>query len=542
MVRSTFYGFEASKSALFANQKALDIVGNNLANANTDGYTRQRVETTSTYYSSTNSRIASSTIGSAGAGVTILGVSQIRDAFVDKSYRDENALMNYYSKSSEIETEIQSVFPEATNVTSSAGLVGALETLRANLKTFLSSPTSESEANIVKSSFSSIAQILKKSDTELTTIYNRQLSDLDTTVSRTNELLEQIQHYNSTIAAEKNAVSQVSSEFFSPNELMDKRNLLLDELSQYASISVSTNSDATVNVSFVDASGAETQVVNGKDVTLAPAKLSRDTDAATGEWKLQLATSTRNADGTISTDTKDATFKEGSIKASVEVLTGDGSTLTADGNRIQGIPYYRNKLNTFAQTLADLINNSIPSTTDDNGTIEKDASGNTVYKTLLTNGTDDANNTTGITAANISVSSTWSKNPGYFIFSKAANASDYALKLYDTLGSKSNTFKTNMGSATDVDTFTGSFSEYVTDTAARASTDVSFNNSRYAATKAVANDFLATRDSNSGVQRDEETANMLEFQKAYQASARMMSVMDDILDVLINQIGAKIAQ
>ena len=49
MVRSTFYGFEASKSALFANQKLLDIAGNNLANANTTGYTRQRVETTSTY-------------------------------------------------------------------------------------------------------------------------------------------------------------------------------------------------------------------------------------------------------------------------------------------------------------------------------------------------------------------------------------------------------------------------------------------------------------------------------------------------------------
>lgn len=541
MVRSTFYGFEASKSALFANQKLLDIAGNNLANAKTDGYTRQRVETTSTYYSSTNSRIASSTIGSAGAGVTVLGVSQIRDAFVDKSYRDENALMYYYSKSSEIETEIKNVFPEATNVTSTSGLVGAFETLQSNLNSFLSSPTSESEANIVKSSFSSIAQILKKSDTELTTIYNRQLSDLDTTVSRTNELLEQIQHYNSTIASEKNAVSQVSSQYFSPNELMDKRNLLLDELSQYASINVSTNSDSTVNVSFVDASGAETQVVNGNDVTLAPAKLTRDTDATTKEWKLKLATNTRNADGTISTGTKDATFKEGSMKASVEVLTGDGSTLTADGNRIQGIPYYRNKLNTFAQKLADVVNKAIPSTTDDKGTIEKDAGGNTVYKTFLTNGTDDANNTTGITAANISVSSTWSKNPGYFIFSKAQNAVDYASKLKDTLGSKSTEFETNMG-ATDKDKFTGSFSEYVTDTAARASTDVSFNNSRYTATKAVANDFLSTRESNSGVQRDEETANMLEFQKAYQASARMMTVMDNILDVLINQIGARIAQ
>lgn len=40
MVESTFYGFEASRSALFANQKALDIVGNNLANANIQMDTR----------------------------------------------------------------------------------------------------------------------------------------------------------------------------------------------------------------------------------------------------------------------------------------------------------------------------------------------------------------------------------------------------------------------------------------------------------------------------------------------------------------------
>ena len=58
MVRSTFFGFEASKSALFSNQKALDIVGNNLANANTDGYTRQRVETTATTYSASINRLA----------------------------------------------------------------------------------------------------------------------------------------------------------------------------------------------------------------------------------------------------------------------------------------------------------------------------------------------------------------------------------------------------------------------------------------------------------------------------------------------------
>ena len=67
------------------------------------------------------------------------------------------------------------------------------------------------------------------------------------------------------------------------------------------------------------------------------------------------------------------------------------------------------------------------------------------------------------------------------------------------------------------------------------------NTNSYTAKKAVADDFLAQRESNSGVQRDEETANMLVYQKAYQASARIMSVMDNLLDTLINDLGAKIS-
>lgn len=539
MVRSTFYGFEASRSALAANQKALDIVGNNIANANTDGYTRQRVETTSTYYSSTNNRVASSTIGSAGAGVTMLGVSQIRDAFVDKSYRDENALMNYYSKSSEIGTEIKNVFPEGADVTTGAGIVGAIEALQKNLTTYLSNPTLESEANIVKSSFSSITQILKKSATELDTIATRQTADLQTTVNRTNEILDQIQHYNSMIASEKNAVSQISSEFFSPNELMDKRNLLLDELSQYASINVSRNGDDTVNVSFVKADGTEEEAVDGTKVTTLPNHIHMSTGSST--ITLTWQSGTKDAAGvTTYTDMKEAdgstksvSLKNGSIKASVEVLTGDGTTLTADGNRVQGIPYYMNKLDTFAKQLAEVVNSAIPkSATDPTGRV------------LLSNG--NGNDTDGIKASNISISEDWAKDPSRFIFSKDENAGKYAQLLSETIGSKTNTFVTkkdpNDNTSATIDIFTGSFSEYITNTAGQASTDVSFNNSCYTAAKAVANDFLTARDAISGVQRDEETSNMLEFQKAYQASARMMTVMDSILDVLINQIGARIAQ
>ena len=50
-------------------------------------------------------------------------------------------------------------------------------------------------------------------------------------------------------------------------------------------------------------------------------------------------------------------------------------------------------------------------------------------------------------------------------------------------------------------------------------------------------DFLTRRDEVSAVSRDEETANLVTFQKSYEAAARVMNVMDELLDVIINQMG-----
>ena len=106
MIRSTFMGFEAAKSSIFANQKAIDIVGNNLANRETNGYTRQRVDRTPAYINTSANRVASSTIGQAGQGVDILGISQIRDSFLDKCFREEYSLASHYGQTATLQNDI----------------------------------------------------------------------------------------------------------------------------------------------------------------------------------------------------------------------------------------------------------------------------------------------------------------------------------------------------------------------------------------------------------------------------------------------------
>ena len=91
ILRPTFMGFETAKSGINVSQKALDITGNNLANMDTAGYTRQRLDVNSIAPSSYSTRIAINRIGLTGQGVEGLGVGRTRDAFLDKRFRDEYA-------------------------------------------------------------------------------------------------------------------------------------------------------------------------------------------------------------------------------------------------------------------------------------------------------------------------------------------------------------------------------------------------------------------------------------------------------------------
>ena len=79
MIRATFSGFSTAFSALQASQKRLDIVGQNLSNMNTQGYTRQQLETSSLNYSNPISRYMNGSQIAVGFGVSMDKVSQIRD-------------------------------------------------------------------------------------------------------------------------------------------------------------------------------------------------------------------------------------------------------------------------------------------------------------------------------------------------------------------------------------------------------------------------------------------------------------------------------
>ena len=89
MVRATFAGFGTALSALQANQKRLDITGQNLSNMNTAGYTRQQLQVSSLNYTHPISHYMNGSEISVGFGVSMDTVTQIRDPFLDAQYRNQ---------------------------------------------------------------------------------------------------------------------------------------------------------------------------------------------------------------------------------------------------------------------------------------------------------------------------------------------------------------------------------------------------------------------------------------------------------------------
>lgn len=511
-MRPTFMGFETAKSAIFVNQKSIDIVGTNLANLDTNGYTRQRVDTAAAYVSNGTSRVSGNRIGIMGQGVEALGVSQTRDAYLDKRFRDEYGNTGYHSEAADILADIQSALDDGQDITSLTGLTSAMEQIFDSIQDYAENPTLSTSANIVMSAFTNLTQVINQLDSKLTNVFEQQSYDMENTVNRVNELLEQVAQLNKAISQDS-LVTTSPSETYRPNELYDQRNLILDELAGYGNIEVMEKADGSVEVTMGG-------VLVVSDTSCNALHFSKNEDATVGLTWVQGGTN--------------ANFTSGALKADLEFINGRGPNVQSSTETPQrGIPYYRDKINTFANAVAYVANHAIPQL-DADGNPMTDAGGNTIYKTLIAAKQDDGStsSTLPVTAGNISVSDEWLKGGAdYFIYSKDVADPSYAQSIAVNLTQKEFTFQ-SFG-----ETFTGTFEEFAIDMVSTLGSDISYQQDRAESSGSVTDDFMARRDEVSGVSRDEETANLVRFQKSYEAAARVMNVMDELLDVIINQMG-----
>ncbi len=524
MIRPTFLGFETAKKGLTTAQKGLDVTGQNLVNWDSDGYTRQRITQVAIAPDSYRNRYSSSRVGAAGQGVDITGIGQVRDAFLDKRYREESGDVGYYDQASNILGDIQASINEF-NPKDDTGLRATMMALSDALQSFSVHAYSETHANIVASAVKNVTQTLQQISTKLNSAREQQIYDLEVSVDEVNKKIRQIAGLNQTIMDD--AASIQSNPYFGPNELYDQRNLLLDELAQYADISYTSNADGTINVTL---NGQ--QVVSGSKYDQMDLIRNENTDVVGLRW--------------ISTG-ENVELSTGALKASTDYINGRGPNLKNIGESTQrGFLYYKDQLNAFAQSLADTMNNIVPEYDAETGGPKVDADGNIIYKQLL-GGLNDKPDENGkyhvekdipVTADNLSISDEWSVNSGYVIYQRnpeendtSDNVGNYALALADAVSNATIFFDANG------EEFNGTFLDFIKNYVTTLGEDVSFAENRLAATTTIQRNLEDSRDSVSGVVVDEEVANMMLYNKSLSAASRLMTAMDEALDTLINKTG-----
>lgn len=539
MLRSTFLGFRTATSALKVNQNIMDVVGQNMSNINTKGYTRQRLDINSVAFNTRNIKYGPTGVV-IGQGVQANGVSQYRDEFLDLRYRLQAAKTG----SEEVQLEALSDLENIMDEISMGKLNDQFSDLLAQLHSFTASPSDPVMEGVVRTSAQMLTQMLNNYSEQINTVRDQQFEYLrDGALVKVNQIMDNIARLN----------KQIRDDNISGNpalELNDDRNMLIDELSNYLDIEVvvtpeSIGGGKTIDVLSIELKGSDDKSIPKKNIKLVDndkyATLTMN-DTITDKVALKLTdTEGKNFD--------DADFnlniKGGQIEGYLKFLNGKGDFATSATDPFEnakGVLYFESMLDTLAQKFAEEMNKLNTETTDatefdEKGNPKFDADGNIVGgkpKPLF-----EARDKSGkITAGNIKISDDWANATGSYITNTikkptgdSTGAVDNILRMISKFGSKE-TFETSASKPL----FEGNFQEFLTYTISRLNLHKNDVQTSYDTYFESQYQLDYARSSMSSVDLNEEGVNLLQYSKSYNAAAKLMTTLDEMLDTLINRM------
>lgn len=499
---STFRGLETGKSALVTASLNQDVTGQNISNANTVGYTRQRTVSSAKQPAGTGYVISQVYNKMVGQGVEVTDVRQYRSDYLDKQYRDQNTTFDYYEYRQQGLTYLTGVLNEEDDDSS---LTICLKNFSSALQKLSEDSTSQENRLNVQQQAATLTQSVNYVYDQMVDLWQDQNESINTVAQSINSKAEQISVLNQAIASYERSGTTA-------NDLRDERNTLLDELSSLVNITYSNNTD---NESMVDVQIGGKTLVSGSNADQISISISDTTNAYTGlkPYELTLDGATLDIGGGLITG--------GELYAHMEMVSND---LPENA----GIPYYISQINSFARQIAKSINEihekgyTYPS--DDNGNtstdkidffqVPTDGDGNKDYS-LLTGGNFSLSTKVKESVWNIAASDT---KIDLTASSTQASNTGIASKLYSLVNG--GTFNSSLN------TIVGHLSIAAKTTKGLLNTSESLRNS-----------VSTQRTSLSGVSMDEETTNLIMFQRSYSVASRMITTVDEMLNTLINSTG-----
>lgn len=444
---SSFSGLTDALTALNSARYGLDVTGQNISNANTPGYVRQRADLAEAGpVAGAPSLYATQ---HADSTVTVSGTSRLNDPVVDMRARSEHGRNSYLQTSAGTLSSVEDLFDEPSD----NGLAEQLNNFWNSWAAVANNPGDSAARNVVLQKAGALAGTLNEASASLGRL-NQSLTD------QANQAVTQINTATSQLAQLNSAIAVGTATGATDNQLLDQRDSLLMSLSDLAGAQASINPDGTATVSI----GGQT-VVSSTTATAV------------------------------------------SVNASNQLLVG-GSAAGAAGGQLQG--------------LLDGLTTSLPSYT-----AQLDA-----VAAALAN-TTNAAQTSGYDLAG---------NPGGPLFA-GSTAGTISVAVTDpTLLAASGTPGGNLDGSVALsmsqlgNSTTGPDASYRTLIGTLA-TDSQRASQQATVQQSVTDSVDALAQSSSGVSIDEETTNLLTYQRAYQASSRVLTTVDETLDTLINHTG-----
>lgn len=493
-----------ARTALNYQQAVIQTAGHNIANAETEGYSRQRVDgqaATPQYFS----------YGTIGTGVSIDDIRRARDGLLDVSYRQEASGYGAASLRQELLSSVEGILGEP----SEDGLAGAMDAFWSSWSELASAPTSEAARSVVQQRAQNVVSQLNGFDQRLSDLRGQTRIRLDNALTELNGLAGQIAQLNGRIVE-----AEVGGKM--ANDLRDQRDLAIDRLSKLGDVRVLPQSDGAVAVLL-----GNNTIVDG-----VHAEQLRVAEGTGG--MLQLASSRSPAD-----------------------------PLLPVGGALQTMLQFQNVELAETQERLDAIANTLARTVNAVHTLGNDGTADTPYLNFFVDKASDTYLAGDpfatppaegvVTARNIGVASAIQRDPTRIAStSSLANRpadNDVALVLAGMRTAKTIVlggvtlatvdFTTVDRTTTPAGRRTsapGTFADYYRSTTSGLAAQVKDAESTATVRKTLTEQADQRRASVSGVNIDEEMTTLMRAQQAYAAAAKVISAADEMMQTLIGII------
>lgn len=530
-----FGSLYVGSSGLQTSQNALNTTAHNMSNVDTKGYTRQQILLgTRTYntLSVSGSAIAKQQVG---LGVYYSQTRQVRDMFMDKLYRKESGRSSFYETSSAVIQEVEDLFGEFQGVEFSK----ALENLWVSVQELSKDPGKLTNQNLFVNRASEFVE-------RAGLVYDglsQQQDNLNKTILKD---VDKINGYGEQLVDLNKKILKIEAGGMErANDLRDRRNMILDELSKMGNINYMEEPNGIVTVQFEGVNFVSDDSYHKMDV-----HQDKNTGFYTPYWS-QLARKTTYPNGETELDlnacrvydpTQRISFEQGTDVGSLRAKLLNRGEKRATYQDMQDPDYYNNNIaqstlmnmqaefdqlvNKVVTAINDVMAKAAASEPDTD--YMKDKDGNPLQLFLLK--TNDPNE--GFTTRNILINAEIKRDPSVMDFRLKDGSEDRASldQLVSAFSDEKYTLNPNLETKT-------SLVQYYNALISQVSENGEIFRNISEAQQLTVNEASTAREMVAGVSADEEMEFMIKFQNAYNASSRYINVISEMMEHIIMTMG-----